>query len=173
MSEPSGKIKVRLANYSDLSGILEIYNDAVLNTTATYDYEPRTIEHRRVWFDDHLKNGHPVFVAVLDDSHVVGWSSLNKFQERVGYRFTAQNSVYVAADHRGNGIGKALMVPLIDAARDGHFHAIVAAIDAQNEASLRLHAAFGFKSVAHLKEVGFKFGRWLDLIYMELLLPHK
>jgi phosphinothricin acetyltransferase len=112
-----------------------------------------------------------VFVAVDEaDKEVLGWSSLNRYHDRMGYRFTTENSVYVAAPWRGKGLGRQLLAPLIQAARERGLHAILAAIDAENEASLRLHAAFGFEKVAHFRQVGFKFGRWLDVIYMELLL---
>ena len=162
---------IRPATRADLPGILEIYNEAVLNTTATYDYEPRTLEHRLAWFEDHLKNDYPVFVAESDAGRIAGWSALNRYHDRMGYRFTTENSVYVAADQRGKGIGKLLLAPLIQAARERGFHAILAAIDAANEASIRLHAAFGFERVGCFNEVGFKFGRWLDVAYMELRLP--
>ncbi|MBI4660774.1 MAG: N-acetyltransferase [Verrucomicrobia bacterium] len=163
--------RIRPATENDLPGTLEIYNEAVLNTTATYDYEPRTLEHRRAWFEDHAKHNYPVFVAEDQAGRVVGWSALNPYHDRMGYRFTTENSVYVAADRRGQGIGTLLMPPLIDAARERKFRAILAAIDAENPVSIRLHAAFGFVQVGHFKQVGFKFGRWLDVVYMELLLP--
>jgi phosphinothricin acetyltransferase len=163
-------MNVRPATRDDLPGILEIYNEAVLNTTATYDYEPRTLEHRVAWFEDHVKHNYPVFVAVNGDGRVAGWSALNRYHDRKGYQFSTENSVYVAADQRGKGTGKLLLKPLIDAARERGLHAILAGIDAQNEASIRLHAAFGFVKVAHFKQVGFKFGRWLDVVYLELLL---
>lgn len=163
-------MNIRPATCEDLPGILEIYNEAVVNTTATYDYEPRTLEQRMAWFEDHVKNNYPVFVAVNDEHRVVGWSSLNRYHDRPGYRFTTENSIYVAADQRGKGIGKRLMPPLIDGARARGLHAILAVIDAQNAVSIKLHAAFGFQAVARFKEVGFKFGRWLDVVYMELLL---
>jgi L-amino acid N-acyltransferase YncA len=161
---------VRDATREDLAGILAIYNEAVLNTTATYDYEPRTMEQRLAWFEDHQQQNYPVYVAQSDQGRIVGWSALNPFHARPGYRFTTENSVYVAADQRGQGIGKLLMPPLIEGARQRGLHAIIAGIDATNEVSIRLHAAFGFVRVAHLKQVGHKFNRWLDLIYMELLL---
>ena len=164
-----GQMKVRPATRDDLPGILEIYNEAVLNTTATYDYEPRTLEHRAAWFEDHVKNNLPVFVAAQEDGRVVGWSALNRYHDRKGYQFTTENSVYVAADQRGRGIGKALMPPLITAAHERGLRAILAAIDGENEASIRLHAAFGFEKVGYFRQVGFKFDRWLDVIYMELL----
>jgi L-amino acid N-acyltransferase len=164
-------MKVRPAERDDLPQILEIYNEAVLNTTASYDYEPRTLEHRITWYEEHLRNNNPVFVAQSQALHgrVVGWSALNPFHSRIGYRFTAENSIYVAADQRGQGIGKLLMAPLLDAAKERELRAIIAVIDAENKVSIRLHARFGFEKVAHLKQVGFKFDRWLDVIYMERL----
>jgi L-amino acid N-acyltransferase YncA len=170
MTEPIGNIQVLPVERKHLQAILDIYNDAVLTTTASYDYEPRTLEHRTVWFEDHQKHNYPMFVAVDARGTVLGWSALNPFHSRVGYQFTTENSIYIAADHRGKGIGKLLMQPLIDGARARGLHAIIAAIDAANEASVRLHARFGFEKVAHLKQVGFKFGRWLDVVYMELIL---
>lgn len=162
---------VRPATRADLPAILEIYNDAVLTTTATYDYEPRTMEHRIAWFDDHERQGYSIFVAEKEGGGIVGWSALNPYHTRIGYRFTTENSIYVTAKERGNGIGKLLLAPLIDAARKRGLKAIIATIDAENEASIRLHARFGFEQVGHFKRVGFKFDRWLDVVYMELLLP--
>jgi len=162
-------MQIRPATTDDLPGILEIYNDAVLNTTATYDYEPRTLEHRTEWFEDRQRDGYPVFVAEDDAGRILGWSALNPFHARVGYRFTSENSVYVAADARGKGLGKSLLEPLIEGAKARGLHAILAVIDADNEASIRLHARFGFEKVGHFKQTGFKFGRWLDVVYMERL----
>jgi len=142
----------------------------VLTTTATYDYEPRTLEHRQAWFDDHERGGYAMFVAEDEAGRIVGWSALNRYHDRMGYRFTTENSVYVAADARGQGLGKLLLAPLIDAARARGLRAIIAAIDATNEASIRLHARFGFVQVGLFKQVGFKFDRWLDVVYMERLL---
>lgn len=163
-------MRVRPANREDLPAILAIYNEAVLNTTASYDYEPSTLEQRTAWFEDHVAADLPVYVAENGAGEVAGWSSLSRFRDRIGYQFTVENSVYVAVDQRGRGMGRLLLAPLIDAARARKLHAIIAAIDAANEPSLRLHAAFGFERVAHLKQVGFKFGRWLDVVYLELVL---
>src|SRR5690349_3288117 len=131
---------LRPATHIDLPEILAMYNEALLNTTASYDYEPRTLEHRTMWFEDHQKNNYPVFVAVGDRNRVVGWSALNRFHDRFGYRFTAENSVYVAADQRGRGIGTLLMPPLIEGARKRGLHVILALIDTGNESSIRLHS---------------------------------
>jgi len=163
------KMHIRPATRDDLPGILEIYNDAVLNTTATYDYEPRTLEQRAQWFEERQRDGYPIFVAVNEAGRVVGWSALNPFHARKGYQFTSENSVYVAADMRGRGLGKLLLAPLIEGAKQRGLHAIIAAIDADNEASIRLHAAFGFEKVGHFKQTGYKFNRWLDVVYMERL----
>jgi len=162
-------MQIRPATRADLPGILEIYNDAVLTTTATYDYEPRTLEHRTQWFEERQRDSYPVFVAVDDAGRVIGWSALNPFHARMGYRFTSENSVYVAADTRGKGVGKLLLAPLIEGAKARGLHAIIAVIDADNEASIRLHAAFGFEKVGLFKQTGFKFNRWLDVVYMEKL----
>lgn len=162
-------MQIRPATHSDLPGILEIYNDAVLNTTATYDYEPRTLEHRTQWFEERQREKYPVFVAINDQGRVAGWSALNPFHARFGYRFTCENSVYVASDSRGQGLGKLLLAPLIEAAGARGLHAIIAVIDADNQVSIRLHAGFGFEKVGHFKQTGFKFGRWLDVVYMEKL----
>ncbi len=166
MNFPSD-VQIRPAGTTDLPAILGIYNEAVLTTTATYDLEPRTLEHRATWFEDHGKANLPVFVAVMPDGEVIGWSALNHYHDRFGYRFTVENSIYIAAAHRGRGVGRALLAPLIQAAQEREFHVILAGIDAGNAASLRLHAAFGFEQVAHFKEVGHKFGRWLDVIFMQ------
>lgn len=166
----SNEVFVRPATAGDLPAILAIYNDAVLTTTATYDLEPRTIEHRTAWFEEHQRANLPVFVAGTAAGEVIGWSALNRYHERFGYRFTVENSIYIAAPHRGRGIGRRLLAPLIEAAQARGLHVILAGIDAQNVASLRLHAAFGFQQVAHFREVGHKFGRWLDVIYLQRLL---
>jgi phosphinothricin acetyltransferase len=146
---------------------LDIYNDAVLKTTATYDYEPRPLEHRLAWFEDHQRTGHAIFVAESADGRIVGWSALNRYHDRMGFRFTAENSIYVAEGARGQGLGARLLDPLIPAAAEIGIRAILAAIDAQNTASIQLHARFGFKQVGLFKRVGFKFDRWLDVAYME------
>ncbi|MCW5557958.1 MAG: N-acetyltransferase [Verrucomicrobiae bacterium] len=163
---------IRRAVRADCPGILAIYNDAVLKTTASYDEEPRTLEHRVAWFDAHERDDLAVFVAEEPEAdgsaaRIVGWSALNRYHERAAYRFTAENSVYIAEDWRGRGLGSRLLAPLLSAARDRGLHAVLAVIDAANEASIRLHARHGFQPVGHLKEVGFKFGRWLDVMLME------
>lgn len=166
------QLVVRPAEERDIPALLAIYNEAVLTTTATYDIEPQSIDARRAWFEERRAQGLPVFVAERG-GRVVGWSALNPFRPRPGYRFTVENSVYVAGDARGQGVGAALLPPLVERARALGCHAIIAGIDAANDASLRLHARHGFEKVAHLKEVGWKFGRWLDVVYLQLTLPRE
>ena len=162
-------ILVRTATANDLPAMLVIYNDIIINTTAVYDYEPHTIEMRRQWFTTKQEQGFPVFVAE-ENGVIVGFSSFGTFRTWAGFKHTVENSIYVSAEHRGKGIGKLLLPPLINAAKEFKLHAIVAGIDATNVVSIKLHEKFGFVEVAHFKEVGFKFGRWLDLKFMELIL---
>ena len=162
-------IEIRNATETDLPVILQIYNDVILTTTAVYSYEPHTMEMRKAWYDARIKDRHPVFVAV-SEGKVVGFSSYGPFRVWPAYKYTVENSIHVAADQRGKGIAKLLMEPLIRTARENDLHAIVAGIDASNTVSLRLHERFGFVEVAHFKQVGYKFGRWLDLTFMQLLL---
>ncbi len=163
-------ITVRPAIRTDVPAILDIYNDAVLNTTASADYEPRSLQSRYNWFDEHTLDGYPIFVAVTGSSEIVGWSSLSRYKERIGYRYTTEDSIYIHPQWRGMGIGKLLMPPLIDAARELGLHAIVGGITADNLASIKLHAQFGFEKVAHYRETIYKFDQWLDVVYMEKLL---
>ena len=166
----STSVTVRRAFRGDCPGILAIYNDAVLTTTASYDYAPRTLAQREEWFDAHERDQMAVLVAESSSGEIVGWSALSKFHDRVGYRFTSENSVYVAAPWRGKGVGRRLLATLLDAARARGLHAIIACIDAENGASIRLHTRLGFERVGLFKRVGFKFDRWLDVAYLELLI---
>jgi phosphinothricin acetyltransferase len=162
-------VSIRLARETDIPAISDIYNHIILNTTAVYQYEAQTLDMRKAWYDAKMKDGYPVFVAD-DEGVVIGFSSYGPFRAWAAYKYTVENSVYVAAGQRGKGIGKLLIQPLIDSAREKGIHAIIAGIDATNDTSVRLHQSFGFKEVAHFKEVGYKFGRWLDLKFLELVM---
>jgi len=162
-------VTVRLAQQNDLPEILAIYNDIILHTTAVYEYNYHTLDMRRQWYEAKTKDDYPVFVAEENYS-ILGFSSIGPFRAWAAYKYSVENSVYVASVHRGRGIGKLLLYPLIEASRKRNKHAIIASIDATNEASLRLHKHFGFEEVAHFKQVGYKFGRWLDLKFLELIL---
>jgi len=160
-------ITIRTAEAGDVPAILEIYNDAVIHTTASYDYEPSTLEQRLRWFEQHREAGLPVLVAVNSDGRIVGWGSLSKFREKIGYQYTVEHSVYVAPDQRRQGIGRSILQVLIEVACDLGKHIIIGGVDADNAASRRLHESLGFEQVAHFKEVGYKFDRWLDLIFYQ------
>ena len=161
--------KVRHAVESDLNAILGIYNNAILNTTAVYDYEPHNLEMRKQWFAAKQQHGFPVLVAE-ENEEVLGFSSIGPFRAWAAYKYSVENSIYVKDGHRGKGIGKLLMQPLIDNAKALKYHTIIAGIDAANDASMALHKQFGFVEVAHFKEVGYKFDRWLDLVFMQLII---
>lgn len=163
-------MRIRPASQEDIPAILEIYNEAVMTTTATYDYEPQTLEQRQAWLKEHEVDGYPVIVAELERHGVVAWGSLSRFHPKTGYRFTVENTLYVGSAHRGKGIGRRLLQKLVEAAAERNMRVVVALIDAENGSSIRLHESMGFEKVALLKEVGFKFDRWLDVVYMQLIL---
>jgi L-amino acid N-acyltransferase len=160
------KIEIRPAGSDDLEAMLAIYNDAILNTTAVYDYQPRTADAERKWFETKQAQGLPVFVAV-DNATIIGFGSFGPFRPWPAYQYTVENSLYVDSAFRRKGAGTALLASLVTAAQTGGYHAMVAGIDATNEASLALHRKAGFERVAHFREVGWKFERWLDLVFME------
>ena len=161
-------VTIRTATEADIPALLEIYNDIIINTTAVWHEEPHTLTMRQEWFALKKEQGFPVFAAVENDV-VIGFSTIGPFRPWFGYRYTVENSVYVATGSRGKGVAKLLLPPLIEAAKHLGLHAIVAGIEASNEASIALHNKFGFVEVAHFKEVGFKFDRWMDLKFLELI----
>ena len=165
-------IIIRDASETDIPGILDIYNDAILHTTSVYSEIPHTIEMRYAWYKERLTHKFPVFVAEHSGA-VAGFSSFGYFRAWPCYRHTVELSVYVDVSCRGNGIGKLLVKPLIDRATQMNMHALIAGINSDNGASLKLHQSFGFTEVAHFKEVGYKFGRWLDLKFLELILDNQ
>lgn len=159
-------IVVRDAIESDLPALLAIYNDVLLTSTAIYMDEATTLDERRAWWQARVAAGYPVLVAA-DASGVTGFASFGDFRPRPGYRFTVEHSVYVRADRRGRGLGRAMMQPLFARAAAMGKHVMVGGVDAENHASLRFHEQLGFEPVAHFREVGFKFGRWLDLVFLQ------
>jgi len=159
-------LEIRDASEADLPAILDIYNDVVATSTAIYRDDPATLDDRRIWFAARQAEGQPVLVAI-DAGQLVGFAAFGGFRPWPGYRYTVEHSVHVRAGRRGQGIGGALMRPLIDRAAALGMHVMIAGIDADNDASLRFHERLGFTRVAHLRQVGFKFGRWLDLVLMQ------
>ena len=159
-------IVVRDAADADIAGILAIYNEAVANTTAIWNEAPADLASRRALVADRRAKNFPFLVAD-DAGEVVGYASFGDFRPFDGYRHTVEHSVYVRRDRRGQGIGRTLMVPLIASARTLGKHVMVGGIEAGNGPSIRLHESLGFTIVGRLPEVGFKFGRWLDLVFMQ------
>jgi phosphinothricin acetyltransferase len=162
-------MEVRAATIDDLPGILEIFNDAIVNTTAVWRDAPEDLATRRRWFEARRARGFPVLVAT-EDRQVLGFGSYGDFRMFDGYRHTVEHSVYVRGDRRRAGLGRALLDALLDRARAHHIHAMIGGIEASNDASLALHAAMGFREVARMPQVGCKFGRWLDLVFVQRLL---
>jgi L-amino acid N-acyltransferase YncA len=159
---------IRKAEERDLPSITEIYNDAVLTTTATFDLEPKTVAERLPWFNAH--GGRYSVLLAETDGIVLGWASLSRWSDRKAYDGTAELSLYVDKSFRGKGIGNSLMEAAIAAARVSDFHTILSRITEGNEASLALHAKFGFEETGRMREVGKKFGRYLDVQILQLML---
>jgi phosphinothricin acetyltransferase len=159
-------IRIRLATVDDLTAINDIYNHYVLHSTCTYQTEPETIEARRAWFAAHGQS-YPITCAVDDAGVIVGWGSLSRFHRRAAYARTVENSVYVHHANHRRGIGRIILNDLLERATPAGHHTIVALISADQAPSVALHAQAGFVNVGLLKEVGFKFDRWLDVTYMQ------
>jgi L-amino acid N-acyltransferase len=160
---------IRPANANDLPTITEIYKDVILNTTSVYAYEPYTLQNRQAWFDDRTKSGFPVFVAEYNNQ-VIGFSTYGVFRVSPAYLYSVENTIHVHPDFRGQGVGQLLMPPIIEGAKKQNMHMMVAGVDADNTGSIKFHEKFGFVKVAHFKGAGYKFNRWLDLVFLQLML---
>lgn len=167
MSEPT-IVQCTFERHAD--AILEIFNEAILNSTALYDYKPRTRQNMVGWFDAKRNGGFPVIGVEDADGMMLGFGSYGTFRAWPAYKYTVEHSVYVHKGHRGRGLGRTVMRELIAAARRNDLHAMMGGIDATNTGSIALHEQLGFKHVGTLPQVGFKFGRWLDLAFYQLLL---
>lgn len=162
-------MRIRDAVADDLPSVMTIYNEVIATSTAIYADLPVTLDDRLTWWKLRVAQGYPVLVAA-DGPEVIGFASFGDFRAWPGYRFTVEHSVHVRADRRGDGVGSALMAPLFDRAAALGKHVMVAGIDANNLLSLRFHERLGFTRVAHFREVGFKFDRWLDLVFLQRFL---
>jgi L-amino acid N-acyltransferase len=162
-------IIIKQATISDLPAILEIVNYEILNTTAIWDYEIRTIDQQTEIFNEKQKNQFPILVAILDNK-VVGFGTYGTFRHKVGYRFTVEHSVYVHKDFHGKGIGSVILQELIVIAKKQNLRTIIGVIDSENKGSIAFHQKLGFEIVGHIKHTGFKFNRWLDSVFMQIIL---
>jgi L-amino acid N-acyltransferase YncA len=158
------------ASRRDLPRILAIYNEVIRNSTAVYSEEEFSAARGETWFDAKAAQGFPLVVA-RDGSGIVGFGTFGEFRAWPCYRHSVEHSVHVREDRRGQGIGRALVTELLARAAASSKHVMIAGIDADNAVSIGLHRSLGFIGVGHFHEVGFKFGRWLDLVFMQCILP--
>jgi phosphinothricin acetyltransferase len=162
----TGPVQIHDATEADLPGIVAIYNEVIATSTAIYSYEPVTLADRGEWWRARVALGYPVLVAA-EATSVLGVASFGDFRAWPGYRFTVEHSVHVRADCRGRGVGTQLLQALLPRAAACNKHVMIAGVDAANAASIRFHERLGFTQVGHLREVGYKFDRWLDLVFLQ------
>ncbi|GAB4330908.1 MAG: L-methionine sulfoximine N-acetyltransferase [Dehalococcoidia bacterium] len=158
------ELRIRRAREADLPAILDIYNYEVATSTSTWDEEPHTLAQRRAWLRS-MDRTEPVLVAEAD-SQVGGFAYLHRMSDKAGWRFTREDTIYLHRDFRGRGVGRALLSALLEEAQALGLHLVVATISDDNEASLALHRSLGFEVAGRLEECGYKFGRWLSVVYM-------
>jgi L-amino acid N-acyltransferase YncA len=150
--------------------ILAIFNEAIVNSTALYDYRPRAAETMAPWFTTKRNNGFPVIGAEDGSGKLLGFASYGTFRAWPAYKYSVEHSIYIEVNHRGAGLGRALLEALIAAARTQGVHTLVGGIDVENAASIALHERFGFEHAGTIRQAGFKFGRWLDLAFYQRIL---
>lgn len=160
---------IRQATIHDLPDISKIYNDAILNTTAIYAYEPKTEAEMKQWFSDKQKAGCPLFVYE-EDHKVVAFATFGPFRAHPAYHYTIEHSIYVHPSYRKKGIASTLLDILIKEAKEQNYETMIGVIDSANQSSIALHQRFGFHFCGQLKKVGFKFNRWLDVDFYQLIL---
>jgi len=163
------KVQIRSFEIKDTQSILDIINYNILNSTALYDYKTRNFDDQKRMLEEKIKKGFPVIVAE-SDGKLVGFGMYSEFRFREAYKFTVEHSVYVSPDEMGKGIGKLILKELIALAKAQGLHTMIGVIDSKNKSSISFHEQFGFKTVGIIKESGYKFDRWLDSVFMQLLL---
>jgi L-amino acid N-acyltransferase len=151
--------------------ILDILNEAIAHSTALYDYQPRTIESMTTWFQTKANGNFPIIGAINDRGQLLGFASYGTFRPWPAFKYSIEHSVYIHQDHRRQGIGLALMQQLIASAIEQQYHTMVGGIDMTNHSSITLHTQLGFTHAGTIQQAGFKFGRWLDLGFYQLVLP--
>lgn len=156
------------------SAILSILNEVIADSTALYDYKPRSLENMSEWFKAKQASSFPVIGAISPDGELLGFASYGTFRAWPAYKYSIEHSVYIRRDHRGKGLGRILMERLIAKAMEQQYHVMIGGIDESNGASVMLHRRLGFSHAGTIKQAGFKFGRWLDLAFYQLVLqtPH-
>jgi L-amino acid N-acyltransferase YncA len=152
------------------AAILAIFNDAITNSTALYEYKPRTMETMKAWFATKEANRFPVIGAVDESGSLMGFASYGTFRAFPANKYTVEHSVYVEKSHRGKGVSVALLQAVIAKAREANLHTLIGGIDAANDVSIGLHKKMGFEHAGTIRHAAFKFGRWLDLAFYQLIL---
>jgi phosphinothricin acetyltransferase len=161
---------IKSCGEKQLPEILAIFNDAIVNSTALYDYKPRSMDNMKTWYDEKLRDNYPI-IGIFDLSEeLLGFGSYGTFRARPAYKYTVEHSVYIRSDMRGKGLGKLLLQEIIDNAGHQDYHVLVGGIDAANTISIKLHERMGFVYSGTIKHAGFKFGQWLDLAFYQLIL---
>jgi phosphinothricin acetyltransferase len=158
---------IRIATIKDIKSITDIYNEAILNTVATFDTNPKTLEEQKIWFEKHSAK-YPVLVAV-EANNVIGWVSLSAWSDRCAYADTAEISLYIKEGQRGKGVGRKLSDVILKAGKEAGLHTVIARMVASNAASIHLAESLGFKPIGVMKEVGRKFGKLLDVNLMQII----
>jgi phosphinothricin acetyltransferase len=153
-----------------LPEILAIFNEAILNSTALYDYKIRTMESMYAWYAEKQRGNYPIIGAFGSDESLLGFASYGVFRSRPAYKYTVEHSVYVRTDKRGLGLGKVLLHEIVKKAEEQNYHVLVAGIDASNSVSIQLHKKEGFEFCGIVKQAGYKFEKWLDLSFYQLIL---
>ncbi|MDP4240891.1 MAG: N-acetyltransferase family protein [Bacteroidota bacterium] len=164
------KFQLKPCTEKQLPEILDIFNDAILNSTALYDYKTRDMAMMQAWYADKLKGNYPIVGAFDHDDTLLGFATYGLFRVRPAYKYTVEHSVYVRSDKRGEGIGKVLLREIVKKAAEQDYHVLVAGIDAANTVSKQLHEKEGFEFCGLIKQSGYKFGKWLDLAFYQLIL---
>ena len=163
------EIKIRDYQKTDCLAILDIINDAILNSTALYDYNVRTLTTQETIFEEKLQKGFPIIVAEMNNE-VIGFGYYSEFRFREAYKLTVEHSVYANKNYIGKGIGKLLLTELIERAKKQNLHTMIGVIDSENTNSIDFHKKFGFKEVGFIKESGFKFNKWLHSVIVQKML---
>lgn len=162
-------IIVRQAHNEDIPHVLEIINHEIVHSTSIWEYDIRSLEQQMAIFNEKNAKNFP-FIVAEKNGMIVGFGTYGPFRFKEGYKFTVEHSVYVHHDYIGNGIGSTLLTELIEMAKLQNLHTMIGVIDSENMGSISFHERLGFKKVGHIKETGFKFGRWLDSVFVQLVL---
>jgi L-amino acid N-acyltransferase YncA len=164
-------MKIAACDFTQAPEILAILNDAIINSTALYDYKPRSMAAMEGWFGAKTKGKYPILGAFDEQGALAGFASYGAFRAWPAYKYSIEHSIYIQKEYRRQGLGKLLLSALIEAAKHQEYHMMIGGIDSTNSASVRLHQSLGFTHCASIKHSGFKFGRWLDLEFYQLILP--